>query len=158
MSSPYALVPMRSANSSWVSFTSSIGGGIRGKVSMSACTGIERSTRRLMRAISSSSFRDAGERARRGGLYAAELVEGGEELAARGELGEIDEAFDERDAGLAEAAVQHEVLGRPARVARRGLLEEVAADAAGLAGHEPLGGRLAERGRAAEVARRADCA
>src|ERR671911_430171 len=47
MSSPYALVPIRSANSSCVSLTSSIGGGTRGKVIISGCTGIERSTIRL---------------------------------------------------------------------------------------------------------------
>jgi hypothetical protein len=52
--------------------------------------------------------------------------------------------------------VYDELLGRPARIARGRLLEEVAAHAAGLPGHQPLGRRLAERRRAPEVARRAD--
>src|SRR3954453_19998000 len=44
MSTPYCLVPIRSANCSWVSLTSSIGGGTRGNVFMSGCTGMDRST------------------------------------------------------------------------------------------------------------------
>src|SRR3954467_8841141 len=47
MATPCAFVPMRSANSSVASLTSSIGGGTRGKVIMSGCTGIERSTIRF---------------------------------------------------------------------------------------------------------------
>src|SRR5207248_978544 len=48
---PWAAAPMRSANSVQLSYISNVGGGICGKVIMSRCTGIDKSTRRVIEVL-----------------------------------------------------------------------------------------------------------
>src|SRR6266852_2151175 len=52
---PWAAAPIRSANSVQLSYMSNVGGGICGKVIMSRCTGIDRSTKCVIEVLLSRS-------------------------------------------------------------------------------------------------------
>src|SRR6266704_1891903 len=59
---PWAAAPIRSANSVQLSYMSKVGGGICGKVIMSRCTGIDRSTRRVIEDLLSRSTHQSTQR------------------------------------------------------------------------------------------------
>ena len=129
MSTPYSVVPMRSANSSCVSLTHSAGGGTRGKVSMSGWTGMERSTMRrparspvvradwaAARCSSTALIRTTTRRmtAASGTATAGHGRDGGDGAAAGGAPVEDGSAGDRRVALAAAAASAASEVGPPA--------------------------------------------
>src|SRR5216117_1105897 len=73
-------------------------------------------------------------------INACEVVEWRKELAARWQLGQVDQAFDQRNVRTEDGLVNDELVCRPSRVPGRWFLEEVAADTPGLLLHQPTRG------------------
>ena len=70
------------------------------------------------------------------------MIEGREEKDAWGQIFQVYQALDERDARAQDRSMHYELVGGPAGAARGWLFKKVAADAPGPLLYEPLRGSL----------------